>query len=696
MTGGLAASPATAAAALALAGSIAGFGGLAIWRGGPGLRGWRTAALAAALLGLLGLVLRPWRAAPMADGRAVLITAGSGGAANPNSLISSRVGSSGWSSPLRLAENGGGGRWRALPDARTLWRNEPGLRRLEVRGYGLAEEDFEGFQGAVERFDPPPLPPGVTAALWPRRLVLGAPFVVEARVSPASTGRLQLVGPGGVEAEVDAAAARDGVTLTTVPKAAGRLLYRLALRAAGLPERKREPMGGRPGKPTGERMDKPTREPKGDLTGGPVHEQTGDLTRGPKGELTGEPGRERTADPSPEPNREPTGEPLDVSVEPARPPTVLLLFGAPGFEQQALLRWLAASGVPFVARQGLTRGRARVAALWPRAYGLQPPASPLTAAGLARFDAVLADGRSFQALPPRERAALASAVEAGLGLLLLDVAPAAGEERGLPLQSRAVAGAAAREARLSWPGEEPLPALAVPGREIVPREGVEPLVSDAEHRTLAARVPSGRGWVALSLVESSYLLPLDAGERAYGAFWARLLGAVARPDAAPRFELPMGPILAGRPLEAALLAPQGAPRGLEPVEGGQMSALTQLEVVESGRRSALPLYTAGPGRFAARLWPRREGWLRLSAGGTAAWVYASGGASWDAWMKSARVAATRARGAGRAAAAAAPAPPAPTRPRPWPRLPMYALFLGGAGLLWFLERVRPAGAADAS
>ncbi|HVT60784.1 MAG TPA: hypothetical protein VHR45_20600 [Thermoanaerobaculia bacterium] len=618
---GLAASPVTIAGALVLAGAVALLGALGIWRGGAGWRGWRLAALAAALLGLLGLVLSPWRATPAASGRAVLITAGAHRAVDEVNAIDAAVAldaldalgaldpidavDAADAQDLRLREPGGGGRWQALPDARTLWRREPWLRRLEVRGYGLEPGDLDGFAGAIERFDPPALPPGVMAALWPRRLRLGEPLLVEARVAPATTGRLELRGPGGVEADADAAAARRGVTLSTVPRAPGHLLYHLVVR---------------------------------------------DSRR-----------------------RELASEPLDVTIEPPRPPAVLALLGAPSFDSQALLRWLTGAGVPFVARQELTRGRARVAALWSPDLGGQPPAAPLEAASLARFDALVIDGRSLQAISPRERAALGAALDAGLGILLFDADPARGEEAGFDLRSRPLPGTA-RAARLRWPGQEPLPALTVPSREIVPQPEVEPLVWDGDRHVLAARTSRGRGWIARSLIDDSFHLRFDSGAHAYDALWGRLLGAVARPEASPRFVLPAGPALVDRPLDLELVAlGERAPSA---------------EVADGPRVSPLPVYATGPGRFAARLWPRHEGWLRLTAsgasGGATAWIHASGGRSWDTWRRAARIAATSTR----AAAPAAGRPPAAVAPRPWPRLPFYALFLGGAGCLWLLERLR--------
>ncbi len=747
-----AASPAVIAAALGLSLAIGAIAVPAIWRRGPGRRGRRLTALGAALLGLLGLMAQP-RGAIRADGsgRAVLLTPdeaeggdalagqgeGSGNhflwVAHPGASSTGRGAAAGRDDSAGRAdgagrddgasrhdgagrdddtdrehnvgeergtgrehsvgeehsvgrergagwENGAGWQnsagWEVLADARSLWRREPWLRRLEVRGYGLDAADFAGFAGTIDRFAPPALPAGVMAALWPRRVPLGAPLAVQLRAAPATAGRVDLIGPGGVEAGADAAAARHGATLTVRPKAAGRLLYRLVVR---------------------------------DAAGGEI-----------------------------------AGEPLDVAVEPSPPPRVLALFAAPSFENRALLRFLAGAGVPFAANLELTRGRAHVETSWPPAFGPPPSTAPPLGAAttLARCDVLLLDGRAWKALSPGERAAVAAAVESGLGVLLFDADPAQDEEDGFPVRSRPLAGApgvavpaapaaaaqaerpaapptstaaaqartpvapppstaaasagtsmapatstaaaaprasgasgtaAGREARLAWPGQEPLSALTLPSREITPAAGEEPLISSLEGHVVAARLRRGHGVVALSVVEESFPWALGADRQSYEAFWARLLGAVARADAAPTFVLPGGPILVDRPLDVTLLSPT-PPGGRAP----------RVDLLEGESTSPLPLFAVGPGRFASRLWPRHEGWLRLvSTDGASAWLHAAGPRSWRTWQKAERIAATTARAA--QPAAAGPDQPA-SSPRPWPRLPLYLLFLAGVSWLWFEER----------
>lgn len=669
MLTGFAASTATIATALTLVSLIVAAALPGILRRSGGGKGRHALALAAALLGLLGLVLRPHGPATIgvAD-RAVLSTPGAEAPA-PGALRSktggapASVGGTDAGGGIAAASTGGteasasggtlapaagdadtpagggvvpapagsyplpvavaeGGEWRPAPDARTLWRREPWLRGIEVRGYGLDDADFLGFQGVVERFAPPPLPAGVLAAVWPRRLALGAPLAVEARTSPSTTGRLELHGPAGLEAAADAAQARRGAILTAHSKAAGRFLYRLVVR---------------------------------DAAGGEI-----------------------------------ASELLDVTVEPPRPPRVLARFAAPSFENRALLRFLAAAGVPFTSSLDLTRGRERQESSWPAAFGAAPPAAPLTAAGLTGCDVLILDGRSWQSLSLAEHAAIAAAVPGGLGVLLFDADPAAGEARGFPLQPAALEGAPIREVRLAWPGEEPLAALTLPNRAVAPLAGAEPLLSDGEHRVLAARLRQGRGAWALSLVEDSFQWPLAAEAASYGALWSRLLGAVARPDDAPRFALPSGPIQVDRQLDATVLAPGQTPGPMPGAARG--AAVPRVEMAEEGAASPidLPVIATSPGRYAIRLWPSRIGWLRLtSSDGAVAWIYTCGPRAWKTWRDAEREAST-VRRAGRPAAGAGRSRRVD---RPWPGAPFYLLFLAGAALLWFEERVRPKRAA---
>jgi hypothetical protein len=586
----------------------------------PWRRIGRIAALGAALVGLLGLALRPHGPAPVRGGdRALLATAGSeeeeGGTGGGRQVTPAS---------LRVREDGGG--WRALPDARTLWRREPWLRHLEVSGYGLDAADLAGFQGVIDRFTPPPLPAGATAALWPRHIQLGAPLAVELRTSPATAGPVELRGPGGVEAAAGAAAARRGVTLVARPRAAGRFLYQMEVRDAA-------------------------------------------------GRVVG-------------------GAPLDVTVAEPRPPRVLVRLGAPSFESRALLRFLAAARVPFVAGLEVTRGREHVEEAWPAGYGEPPAVAPLDAVQLARCDVLLLDGRGWKTLAAGERAAVAAAGDAGLGVLLFAADPAQGEEDGFALRSRPLAGAAGGEERLAWPGEEPLAPLALPAREILPAPGAEPLASAGGQRVIAARLRLGGGALSLSLASRTFAWTLGGENRSFAALWSRLLSAVARPDPAPVFLLPAGPIVVDRPLDVTLVAP-----------AARRAGPPRITAAAGGVAVELPVVAAGPGRFVTRLWPRDAGWLQLaSSDGAVAWIHAAGAGSWRAWRRAERVAATRRRaapadGSVREAAPALPGgppghPPAPPG-RPWPRLPFYALFLAGAGALWLDERVVGGGSAAA-
>ncbi|HVS04340.1 MAG TPA: hypothetical protein VMT16_16365, partial [Thermoanaerobaculia bacterium] len=187
----------------------------------------RLAALGLAVAALALLALQPRRPAPGA-GEAILLTPGAAGVPAPPAAGSPILVLSG----DRLAAAPGAA--EALPDAGTLARRHPALRRLAVLGHGLAPWEWQALPGvAVASFDPPPLPRGVVQVSWPRRLALGETLEVTGRVVAAAGDRLRLLGPGGEE---DAVALRPGggpFRLRALPRAPGRHRYQLALTAEG-------------------------------------------------------------------------------------------------------------------------------------------------------------------------------------------------------------------------------------------------------------------------------------------------------------------------------------------------------------------------------------------------------------------------------------------------------------------------------
>jgi hypothetical protein len=211
---GFAAPSVTLWVATAVAAALIAGGALAIRRDGRPRRTARMAALGTGVVGILGLVAQPVRDDSHAARHTIILETPGPGARGAS---------------VRLHE---GNDWRLVADAPTLWRNRPDIRSIEVRGEGLDAEDFRGYRGAINRFEPAPLMPGIVSAVWTRSLVVGAPWRVEARAVVPAGGRLELSGPGGVEVDTDATRAAHGVTLTALPRAPGRFLYSLTVRDA--------------------------------------------------------------------------------------------------------------------------------------------------------------------------------------------------------------------------------------------------------------------------------------------------------------------------------------------------------------------------------------------------------------------------------------------------------------------------------
>jgi len=343
-------------------------------------------------------------------------------------------------------------------------------------------------------------------------------------------------------------------------------------------------------------------------------------------------------------------------VDDARP-RVLLIGGAPGGELKYLRRWASDAGyavqAQFAAGGGVTLGDAPVA---------------LSPATLARFDLVVLDERSWAAAGGGGRAALAGAVRGGLGLLLRVTGPASPETRG-QWRSLGLAVSAGAETKALRLADDP-PGDPVLTRASVAIGGVEtlPLLRAADGSVVAAWRASGRGRIAVTSVLDSFALLLGGEDARYDALWSAVVTPLVRASDGAEALIDPLPIAGQRVAlcgvaEGAVVAdPGGATRRLaiDPGAGAERCAglwptvAGWHELRQGARRQPFFVYPAGalPG---VRARERREATQRLVAG----------------VVPEVRGIATRAG-----------------VPWLWP-----LAFLICAGLLWWLERRRPARAA---
>jgi len=354
--------------------------------------------------------------------------------------------------------------------------------------------------------------------------------------------------------------------------------------------------------------------------------------------------------------------PLPQQVVAPPPPRVLILAGAPDPELKYLRRWAVDAGMQLHTRvsvgAGLVQGDAPLA---------------LDADTLLRFDAVLLDTRSLQALNDGETRALAAAVRNGLGLLLRVDGPLSGGVRArLRDWGYALEGDARAEPVQLAPAftgrDTPLPALTRCMLRVGSADAL-PLLLDAKRQPLAWWRPVGRGRIALTTLADTFRLPLAGHGDAHGQLWSGMLAVIARtPDSpsAPALPWPVWAgqraVLCGLPEQASIRAPDGA---------------------------VIPLAvdSASGTRRCAAFWPKQDGWHLLQPDKDRvafAVLPADAGLAWQAQR---RFDATRALAAQAAPMSATSGTAQLQRGSPWPWLAAWLLL---AVLSWWLERRRPA------
>ncbi len=215
-------------------------------------------------------------------------------------------------------------------------------------------------------------------------------------------------------------------------------------------------------------------------------------------------------------------------------PRVLLLSGAAGPEIKYLRRWAGDAGLALVTRIAVGGG-----------VEIGDPPVALTPAGLAPFDLMIIDDRSWAGLAGGERAALMGAVRGGRGLLLRSDGPLAAVTRqqwqalgfGIgPAISTArlapVADDAAFRARRGDLGDplaarDDLPELT--RLALAPQAGMVALARAADGTLLAGWRGLGSGRIGFVGTIDSFALTLAGHGDRHAEFWSGLVTVLARP-----------------------------------------------------------------------------------------------------------------------------------------------------------------------
>lgn len=274
----------------------------------------------------------------------------------------------------------------------------------------------------------------------------------------------------------------------------------------------------------------------------------------------------------------------------AEAPIKALLIAAPSPEAKYLRRWAEDAGIALASRLAAGGG-----------IDLGDDTGSLDAARLRGLDVLIIDDRALEGLGSGTRAALASAVAGGLGVVVRMTGPATSAARstwralGLdvaeggdiaavalpPLAPDADALAARR-----GPGSADAPAMLNTLDDPAPElgrwtvrggAGLVPAVSDAEGALIAGWQQRGRGRVAIWTLADSFALVLNGQQDRYDQWWSAALSAVVRAEGGFRPELPPLAVagtriaVCGIGEGAKVAAPDGAevPLALDPAAGAR-------------------------------------------------------------------------------------------------------------------------------
>jgi hypothetical protein len=311
-------------------------------------------------------------------------------------------------------------------------------------------------------------------------------------------------------------------------------------------------------------------------------------------------------------------ETLGVAVRQLPMPSILVLDASPSFETGALKRWLAERGAGVTVRTAISRDRFRT-------EGLNRSPSDmgrLTAGGLGRFDAVLADGGSIAALGSGERETLEREIRVrGLGLLItadgpsllgqapggvlsgftlepIEVASVGPKGRGDRRVARPVLPEAPRQSRTGIDADAASLKLAT----------AEPVIRDELGRVVSGWRRAGVGRVGVTLLRSPSRWLLEGEPELYAAYWYAMLRAVTRDTTTKVLVSAEGPLRADHPVTITLdfaNPPESAESPVAVVKG------------PDGRCDSLALAQDpfDPARYSGRYWPRSAGWHSVALRG---------------------------------------------------------------------------------
>jgi hypothetical protein len=210
-------------------------------------------------------------------------------------------------------------------------------------------------------------------------------------------------------------------------------------------------------------------------------------------------------------------EDLPLVIEPERTFNIIFVSDYPTFEMRYLKNFLASKGHRLSIRNQVSRG------LYKFEFANRPAENfqSLTTQLLKATDLVIIDERSWHTLGAVEQKNLQSAVNDGLGVIVMPEAKPE-KNRSSLVQFTATEEKDTARVALGRAGSFRLPALALEAKQS------EPLLTSTEHRVLSGFRHSGAGKVGFQFLLETYQLGLQGKTDVYSSLWISLLEKCAR------------------------------------------------------------------------------------------------------------------------------------------------------------------------
>jgi hypothetical protein len=298
-------------------------------------------------------------------------------------------------------------------------------------------------------------------------------------------------------------------------------------------------------------------------------------------------------------------EPVPVQVGDQAPMKMLILASFPDFEYKFLKTWLYENQYPLAFRSQISKNKYATDFLNMDGFNL----NQINSSFLKKFDILVIDEEELAAISPAERASIDLAVKSGMGLLIRVASLKASTTlsgRFSRFESPALKG---KPLSLTLTEDHfkfnPLPLEQT--LFLKANQSDQPLVVDANGKTVVNSSISGYGKVLISTLSSTYNWLLSGQKTDYAAYWSNLLADAARKR---------NDILAVNMIPQFPVVNQKTRVITDLTESAKIPAL-KIDSVQLSPRQNIEL----PFQWDAFYWPQKAGWTNLQVNQTIEPIY---------------------------------------------------------------------------